>query len=122
MGWLKESSMLNLSRNHLDGQVPRSIGNLTTLQSLDLSHNQLSGQIPMSLITIDSLCWINVSFNNLSGKIPPSPHFDTLTLDPFVFVRNPFLCGGSTVKNCSSHPQEEVEFGEEREAKWSRWA
>ncbi|XP_020526416.1 leucine-rich repeat receptor protein kinase EMS1-like [Amborella trichopoda] len=124
LGWLKVLSMLNLSRNHLDEQIPHSIGNLKTLGSLDLSHNQLSGQIPISLTTIDSLGWIDVSFNNLSGKIPSSPHFDTFALNPFVFSGNPFLCGGSTGKNCISDPQEEVEVevGEEREAKWSRWA
>ncbi|KAL4196671.1 hypothetical protein AMTRI_Chr04g247370 [Amborella trichopoda] len=121
MGSLKVLSMLNLSRNHLDGQISESIGNLS-LGSLDLSHNQLSGQIPLSLTTIDSLSWINVYYNNLSGKIPSSPHFDTLALAPFVFAGNPFLCGGSTGKNCISDPQEEVEVevGEEREAKWSR--
>ncbi|KAL4198441.1 hypothetical protein AMTRI_Chr03g45900 [Amborella trichopoda] len=88
---LDELYMLNLSRNNLVGQIPESIENLTNLESLDLSQNQLSGQIPNALIKIDSLGWMNVSYNRLSGKIPSSPHFDTLTLDPFVFSGNPLL-------------------------------
>ncbi|KAF3780179.1 LRR-RLK Probable leucine-rich repeat receptor-like serine/threonine-protein kinase [Nymphaea thermarum] len=52
-----------LSGNRLSGQIPKELGNITTLEGLDLSFNSLTGHVPASLsieanlnaIAIDSL-------------------------------------------------------------------
>ncbi|KAI3878457.1 hypothetical protein MKW92_027460 [Papaver armeniacum] len=91
---------LNLSHNHFSNGIPESIGNLPVLQSLDLSSNNLSGHIPQSLAITDTLAVLNLSFNKLSGKIPRGPHFDTVSIDGSAFSGNELLCGYPTEKLC----------------------
>ncbi|KAI3898831.1 hypothetical protein MKW92_036835 [Papaver armeniacum] len=91
---------LNLSHNHFSNGIPESIGNLPVLQSLDLSSNNLSGHIPQSLAITDTLAVLNLSSNNLSGKIPRGPHFDTVSIDGSAFSGNELLCGYPTEKLC----------------------
>ncbi|KAK2633916.1 hypothetical protein Ddye_028708 [Dipteronia dyeriana] len=60
---------LNLSRNHFDGCIPSSIGDMN-LQSLDFSYNNLSGEIPEHLVEgCTSLSVLVLSNNKLGGKI-----------------------------------------------------
>ncbi|KAI3883186.1 hypothetical protein MKW92_041371 [Papaver armeniacum] len=95
---VKALSSLNLSHNHFADGIPENIGNLSALESLDLSSNRLSGHIPRSLTTIDTLGVLNFSYNNLSGRMPIGTHFDALSLEGSAFAGNNLLCGFPTKK------------------------
>ncbi|CAL9174679.1 unnamed protein product [Musa hybrid cultivar] len=68
---------LNLSKNHLTGRIPEKMGDMTLLESLDLSVNSLTGEIPSSFSSMHFLARLNLSYNNLSGKIPTSGQLST---------------------------------------------
>lgn len=64
-----------LDSNRLDGTLPPSISNLTSLVSLSLSNNVLSGVIPSTIGangTLPSLVSMDLSGNLFSGAIPSS--------------------------------------------------
>ncbi|XBJ28164.1 hypothetical protein VPH35_005313 [Triticum aestivum] len=67
---------MNLSLNHLTGKIPENIGSMHSLESLDLSSNQLSGEIPPGLSDLTSLSYLNLSYNELSGRIPSGHQLD----------------------------------------------
>ncbi|XP_059655339.1 receptor-like protein EIX2 [Cornus florida] len=91
----------NASKNHLNGSIPEKIGNMKALESLDLSRNKLSGSIPPSLSDMNFLSYLNLSFNNLSGRIPTGNQLQTLN-DPSVYMGNNQLCGPQISKSCPS--------------------
>ena len=47
--------IVKLSLNHLIGNIPKNIGNLWCLETLDLSNNSLFGPIPKSLSSLTFL-------------------------------------------------------------------
>ncbi|KAK1268082.1 putative LRR receptor-like serine/threonine-protein kinase [Acorus gramineus] len=61
---------LNMSKTGIAGRIPVELSRLTNLRTLDLSHNHLSGDIPR--LSIAALQVIDLSHNNLTGEIPPS--------------------------------------------------
>ncbi|ERM94015.1 hypothetical protein AMTR_s00136p00101820 [Amborella trichopoda] len=81
---------LNLSKNHLSGVIPEKIAKLKELQLLDLSNNQLSGLIPPSISSMTSLSALNLSNNNLSGQIPTGNQMKTFSTS--IYSENPYLC------------------------------
>ncbi|GAU49754.1 hypothetical protein TSUD_43410 [Trifolium subterraneum] len=89
--YLFELISLNLSRNNLTGEIPSKIGYLKLLDVLDLSRNHLSGTIPTSLTHIDRLTTLNLSNNQLYGKIPIGTQLQTF--DASCFEGNFNLCG-----------------------------
>ncbi|PRQ24702.1 putative non-specific serine/threonine protein kinase [Rosa chinensis] len=89
---LVQLGTLNLSMNQLSGNIPSKIGNLLLLETLDLSQNQLSGHIPQSLSSLTFLSHLNLSFNNLTGRIPSGNQLQTLD-DSSIYEGNPSLCG-----------------------------
>ncbi|CAL0326112.1 unnamed protein product [Lupinus luteus] len=89
---------LNLSRNNLSGEIPSDIGNLNSLDFLDLSRNYLSGRIPSTLSQIDRLGVLDLSHNSLSGKIPLGTQLQSF--DPSSFEANLDLCGKPLEKFC----------------------
>lgn len=93
---------MNLSLNQLTGKIPESIGSMHSLESLDLSSNQLSGEIPSSLSDLTLLSYLNVSYNELSGRIPSGPQLDTLNPDDpaSMYIGNAGLCGPPLRKSC----------------------
>ena len=95
LGLLK---IINLSRNHLFGQIVSNIGALQSLDFLDISKNQLSGRIPFSLSHIDRLSVLDLSNNNLSGKLLTGPQLSTF--DASSYEGNPNLYGQPLPKLC----------------------
>ncbi|XP_061999106.1 receptor-like protein EIX1 [Rosa rugosa] len=75
---------LNLSRNHLTGQITPDIGKLQSLDSLDISRNQIDGAIPTSLARIDRLAYLDLSYNRLSGEIPTGTQLKGFDASVFV--------------------------------------
>ncbi|XP_019166669.1 PREDICTED: probable LRR receptor-like serine/threonine-protein kinase At3g47570 [Ipomoea nil] len=61
---------LYMYNNQLNGSLPRQIGNLTMLKDLELVENSLSGEIPKELGNLDKLEMLLLHENGLSGSIP----------------------------------------------------
>ncbi|BAT89458.1 hypothetical protein VIGAN_06041300 [Vigna angularis var. angularis] len=66
------SSLINLSLlgNRLSGQIPTEIGDIAGLQELVLECNQLEGPLPPSLGNLSNLTRLLLSANNFTGTIP----------------------------------------------------
>ncbi|KAL2334880.1 hypothetical protein Fmac_016093 [Flemingia macrophylla] len=63
---------LDLSNNHLKGQLPDCWKSVNQLLFLDLSNNKLSGKIPTSMGTLFKLEALVLGNNNLMGELPPT--------------------------------------------------
>ncbi|CBI22006.3 unnamed protein product, partial [Vitis vinifera] len=62
--------VISLSYNEFTGSIPKGIGNLVELQRLSFRNNNLIGEIPQSLFNISSLRFLNLAANQLEGEIP----------------------------------------------------
>ncbi|GAU49744.1 hypothetical protein TSUD_43310 [Trifolium subterraneum] len=89
---------LNLSRNNLTGEITSNIGYLKSLDVLDLSRNHLSGTIPSSLADIDRLSVLDLSKNQFYGKIPIGTQLQTFNASSF--EGNSDLCGEPLDRKC----------------------
>ncbi|KAM0934806.1 putative protein kinase RLK-Pelle-LRR-XV family [Dioscorea sansibarensis] len=69
---------LEIADNALTGSIPPEIGDLGHLELLDLRENYLNGSIPDQLGNIASLVALDLSRNSLTGSIPQS--FSKLTM------------------------------------------
>ncbi|KAF5771089.1 putative leucine-rich repeat-containing, plant-type, leucine-rich repeat domain superfamily [Helianthus annuus] len=122
IGNLNSLKMLNLSHNSLTGRIPQALGKISEIESLDLSWNQLIGEIPQSLSDLTSLGFLNLSQNHLVGRIPQGKQFNTFEGDSF--GGNPKLCGLPLPQKCFEHPQQPQHEGdgdgedEENEFTW----
>ncbi|CAN4097067.1 unnamed protein product [Withania somnifera] len=96
---------LNLSRNNFTGAIPLDIGNLHNLEFLDLSRNKLSCTFPPSILELRLLELVDFSFNDLTGKIPFKYQFSTF--DNSAYFGNPNLCGFPVSRVCSDHLHED---------------
>ncbi|OEL29122.1 putative LRR receptor-like serine/threonine-protein kinase [Dichanthelium oligosanthes] len=63
---------LYLAKNQLSGDFPSGIAKLRNLVSLDLGKNQFTGLIPSSLCNLSNLIGLYLQSNKLDGHIPPS--------------------------------------------------
>ncbi|CAN1755047.1 Leucine-rich repeat receptor protein kinase EMS1 [Linum perenne] len=54
----------------LDGEIPSSLANLTSLATLDLGSNQLTGSIPVEFGRCSNLQGLYLANNHLSGTVP----------------------------------------------------
>lgn len=68
----------SLSRNKLNGSIPKSISQLNRLKILNLEFNQLTGEIPLELGKLENLLAVNISYNRLTGRLPMEGIFQTL--------------------------------------------
>ncbi|KAI8558017.1 hypothetical protein RHMOL_Rhmol04G0056100 [Rhododendron molle] len=60
---------IDLSRNYLNGTIPREWGSMK-LVNISLLGNRLTGPIPKELANINTLATVSLEFNQLSGPIP----------------------------------------------------
>ncbi|XP_058746809.1 receptor-like protein 6 [Vicia villosa] len=100
IGELISLTGLNLSNNEITGNIPQSLSNLRNLEWLDLSRNQLIGEIPTSLAILTFLSFLNLSQNHLEGIIPKGQQFDTFGNDSY--EGNTMLCGLPLSKLCKN--------------------
>lgn len=107
LGNLSSIRALNLSHNHLTGSIPVSFSNLTKVESLDLSYNNLSGEIPSKLVNLNFLEVFSVAYNNLSGSIPDKGQFTTF--ENSSYEGNPFLSRSTSEENNSTNSVESKE-------------
>ncbi|XP_018730988.2 putative receptor like protein 25 [Eucalyptus grandis] len=103
IGHLHSLVGLNLSHNHLTGSIPPTLENLTNLEWLDLSSNNFSGLIPRKLGDLAFLGYLNLSKNQLTGQIPQDKQLSTFSSNSF--DGNPGLCGTPLPKACPSNAQ-----------------
>ncbi|GJW19094.1 leucine-rich repeat-containing protein [Tanacetum coccineum] len=100
IGSLSSLKVLNLSHNNLIGPIPSALGNLSKLESLDLSWNQFTGDIPQRLADITGLEVLKLSHNHLVGRIPQGKQFNTFDVN--AFGGNSGLCGFPLPKKCEN--------------------
>ncbi|KAF3435147.1 hypothetical protein FNV43_RR22234 [Rhamnella rubrinervis] len=77
MGNLCNLQTLDLSGNHISGEITNFLESLSrcsnsSIESLDLSNNELVGYLPNSLGFIKSLKFLNLNTNFFQGSIPSS--------------------------------------------------
>lgn len=84
---------LTLDNNNLNGTLPSSLGNISTLSGLVIPNNpQLTGSIPESIGKMTNLVYINLSRNNFTGNLPDSIGYNTELISLLLFW-NPNLQG-----------------------------
>uniref|UniRef100_A0A0V0IUE5 Putative leucine-rich repeat receptor-like protein kinase-like n=1 Tax=Solanum chacoense TaxID=4108 RepID=A0A0V0IUE5_SOLCH len=69
---LSSLMVLNLESNNLDGEIPLDVKKLQKLSFLNLRNNRFRGDIPAAIGDISGLVEIDLSRNNLTGEIPES--------------------------------------------------
>ncbi|KAL6334772.1 hypothetical protein AAG906_021536 [Vitis piasezkii] len=123
-------SGLDLSCNNLTDEIPRELGNLSSLHALNLSHNELQGIIPKGFSNLSQIESLDLSYNrltvftvvhnNFSGRVPDLKQqfgiFDETSYDGY-----PFLCGPLLKKKCSINPElpySPVALSDMKEVKW----
>ena len=70
--WMNFQSLkvLNLGNNNFTGNLPLSMGTLSSLQSLHLQKNTLFGKIPESFKNCTQLLALNIADNQFSCNVP----------------------------------------------------
>ncbi|GAU42402.1 hypothetical protein TSUD_324570 [Trifolium subterraneum] len=63
-------SMLNLAYNKLTGIIPQCLANLSSLRVLDLQMNRFYGSLPSDFSEFGQLHSLNLNGNQLAGNIP----------------------------------------------------
>eukprot|EP00257_Ricinus_communis_P026777 XP_025014191.1 receptor-like protein EIX2 [Ricinus communis] len=61
---------VKLNNNRFHGNIPKSIGTLSLLESLHIRNNNLFGEVPISLRDCTGLITLDLSENKLAGNIP----------------------------------------------------
>ncbi|XP_020239268.1 probable leucine-rich repeat receptor-like serine/threonine-protein kinase At3g14840 [Cajanus cajan] len=62
--------IISLLGNRLTGQIPKEIGNITTLESFVLEFNQFYGNLPEELGNLSRIQRLHLSSNNFTGELP----------------------------------------------------
>nr|XP_019703071.1 receptor kinase-like protein Xa21 [Elaeis guineensis] len=66
------SNLLKFSayNNHIRGQIPAGLGNLSSVLSINWMFNELTGTIPTTLTRLERLQMLNLHANTIHGSIP----------------------------------------------------
>ncbi|KAF5475306.1 hypothetical protein F2P56_007120 [Juglans regia] len=56
--------------NRLSGEIPKELGNITTLKYMMLSSNNLTGNLPKTFSRLQNLTDFRINDNNFKGKLP----------------------------------------------------
>nr|GFA33816.1 putative leucine-rich repeat receptor-like serine/threonine-protein kinase At2g14440 [Tanacetum cinerariifolium] len=94
---------LNLSENSIQGNIPSSLGKISSLEVLDLSYNFFNDTIPESLGGLTSVRILNLNGNSLSGRVPAALGGRLLHRASFNFTDNDGLCGIPGLPTCGPH-------------------
>ncbi|KNA11371.1 hypothetical protein SOVF_135830 isoform A [Spinacia oleracea] len=70
MGNITTLLYLSIESNSFSGTIPAELGKLVNLKHLFLNDNNLRGHLPIELTKLASLTELRVSSNNFSGQIP----------------------------------------------------
>lgn len=70
LGWLRELTVLDLSRNRLQGALPESLAGLHSLEQLNVAHNELAGHVPEGVCALPSLRNFTYSDNYFCSEPP----------------------------------------------------
>ncbi|KAL3741619.1 hypothetical protein ACJRO7_017131 [Eucalyptus globulus] len=70
LGSITSLTYLCLEANQFSGNIPPELGSLINLQTLMLSSNQLTGNLPTSFAGLINLTDLRINDNNFSGRIP----------------------------------------------------
>ncbi|KAG2299438.1 hypothetical protein Bca4012_011016 [Brassica carinata] len=62
---------ISMRNNLMEGTIPESFGNLTSLEVVDLSHNKLTGSVPSFIFTRQTLQQLTLSFNGFTSLDSP---------------------------------------------------
>ncbi|KAI8024556.1 Receptor-like protein 15 [Camellia lanceoleosa] len=100
MGNLCNIHVLNLSHNNPFGLIPSTFSQLKQIESLDLSYNRLNGKNPSQLIELDKLEGFSVPNNNLAGA-SPDRKAQFATFEESSYEGNLFLGGLRLRTNCN---------------------
>ncbi|KAE8653470.1 hypothetical protein Csa_006926 [Cucumis sativus] len=120
IGDLKSIKLLNLADNNLSGNIPSTFGNLEHVETLDLSHNKLSGSIPKSLAKLHQLAVLDVSNNQLTGRIPVGGQMSTMNILSY-YANNSGLCGIQIQQPCAEDQQPGKGIKEEEKQQEFSW-
>ncbi|KAI3836468.1 hypothetical protein MKW98_008229 [Papaver atlanticum] len=63
-------TIVSLLANSISGSIPKEIGDIVTLRELNLQDNQLDGPLPPALSNLKSLRRLLLSGNNFTGTLP----------------------------------------------------
>nr|CAB3504003.1 unnamed protein product [Digitaria exilis] len=66
--------------NNLTGNIPKEVGNITTLKLILVDNNNLSGPLPPELAETQSLEILQADNNNFSGSSIPAEYSGIQTL------------------------------------------
>ncbi|KAM3263809.1 receptor-like protein 33 [Capsicum annuum] len=98
---------IDLSSNRFEGDIPNSIGSLSSLVLLNVPHNNFHGYIPEEIAKLHALEALDLSWNKLIGEIPGQLssltflEFNTFSNDSY--RGNPDLCGCPLSKECGNN-------------------
>ncbi|KAL8036883.1 hypothetical protein ABFX02_11G005400 [Erythranthe guttata] len=92
----KTVQIVDLSRNMLEFDLTK-VEFPASLSSLDVNHNRITGNLPDELTQLN-MQYLNVSYNRLCGKIPIGG--DLQSFDSYSYFHNKCLCG-SPLPSCN---------------------
>ncbi|PIM98755.1 Non-specific serine/threonine protein kinase [Handroanthus impetiginosus] len=90
VGNLTRLQTFYVAENNLIGRIPKEIGNLHNLEGLDLAVNNLRGSIPKEIFNISTLQHISISKNQLTGCLPSNFGYGLPNLQELRFDNNYF--------------------------------
>ncbi|TKW03743.1 hypothetical protein SEVIR_7G062800v4 [Setaria viridis] len=93
IGPMATTVLINISNNLISGSIRPALGVLQFIQYLDLSWNDLSGNVPEFLETFTLLQKLDLSYNNFDGPIPTGRLFQNSTV--VILDGNKGLCSRS---------------------------